>query len=298
MSEYEYLRDGLSNEYGILDLQNKILEIMVYIDKFCNEHNIVYYLMGGSALGAMRHGGFIPWDDDLDIFMDYENYHKFLDACKTDLDTEKYYLQCEDSKELPYFFSKIRMNGTACIEQINVGRKRKNVHQGIFVDVMCLNKAANGKFGRRVQYYAAGLLKAKAVSKTYYKSDSFKKKLQLFIAKITVWGPFKRILLHLVRKYNKKDAAYCAHLFGRAKFKNSFYPIEDFGTPRYVPFEKVKLAVPSKVEDYLVIRYGKNYMQLPDEKTKALYQSHAMQWSVDTDYKDLLAARSNDNTME
>lgn len=294
MPDYEYLRDSLPNGYGILDLQNKILEIMVYIDNFCKEHNIVYYLMGGSALGAMRHGGFIPWDDDLDIFMDYENYNKFLTACKKDLDSKKYYLQCEDTKEWPHFFTKIRMNGTACIEEINIGQKRRNVHQGIFVDIMCLNNAAKGNFGRHVQYYAAGLLKAKALTKTYYKANSFKKKLQLFIAKIMVWGPFKQWLLHLVRKYNKKNSDCYAHLFGRAKFKNSFYPVADFGTPRYVPFEKVELAVPGKVEDYLTIRYGKNYMQLPDDDTKTLYQSHAINWSVNTDYKDLLAASSDD----
>ena len=70
----EYMRDGLSDSYGILELQDKILEIAKYIHDFCEEHDIDYCLMGGSALGAKRHGGFIPWDDDLDIFMTPDNY--------------------------------------------------------------------------------------------------------------------------------------------------------------------------------------------------------------------------------
>lgn len=277
------MRDELTDDFGILKLQNKILEIMVYIDNFCKEHEITYYLMGGSALGAMRHGGFIPWDDDLDIFMTYDNYVKFLDCCEKYLDTDKFYLQREDSAENPYFFSKIRMNGTACINEIhNFG------HQGIFVDIMCLNNAPKSTFAKKIQYYAAGLLKARAISKTNYKTDSKTKKIQLLISKIFVRGFIKSILLGIVRHYNKKSADEYAHIFGRARFSNSFYPAADFSGTRYVPFEKVNLAVPANVENYLTIRYGKKYMQMPDEKTKAMYQSHASIWDTERDYTELI----------
>ena len=62
---------------SVRDVQMKILEVMKYIDRVCRENNIVYYIMGGTALGAIRHGGFIPWDDDLDIFMTPTEYTKF-----------------------------------------------------------------------------------------------------------------------------------------------------------------------------------------------------------------------------
>ena len=92
----------------------------------------------------------------------------------------------------------------------------------------------------------------------------------------------------VVQKNNKKDTLEWAHLFGRAKFSNSFYSATDFGEPRFVPFEKVLLSVPHNVEHYLETRYGKNYMQLPDEKTKAMYAGHAMRWATDQDYRMLL----------
>ena len=89
----KYMRDNLPDDYGFVKLQDRILEICVYIDQFCQEHDIVYSLMGGSALGAKRHGGFIPWDDDLDIFMTPDNYEKFRKAFMEEGDKQRFYLQ-------------------------------------------------------------------------------------------------------------------------------------------------------------------------------------------------------------
>ena len=284
MSEYKFMRDSLQDDYNILALQDKILEIMVYVDEFCKKHGITYYLMGGSALGAARHGGFIPWDDDLDIFMPYADYQKFIELCKTELDTDKFYLQKEDTDENPYFFTKVRMNGTTFLNPVvDWG------HQGVFVDIMCLNNAAKTKFGKKCQYYAAGLLKARSVSKTKYVTNSKVKKVELFIARVFVRGWIKKWLLHSVRKYNKKPTVDTAHLFGRAKYKNSFYPASQFGAGKNIAFEKVELLAPADNDGYLRARYGDRYMEMPDEKTKALYQSHAAQWATDTDYTEYKA---------
>ena len=114
------------------------------------------------------------------------------------------------------------------------------------------------------------------------------KKIQLLISKLVVLGPIKQFLLFLVRRYNKKQTDTVAHIFGRAKFKNSFYPADIFKEQRFVAFEQVRLAVPKKVEDYLVYRYGKRYMEMPDERTKAMYQSHAMVWDTEKDYREYL----------
>ena len=89
---YTYMRES-EDTYGFLRLQDKILEVAKYVDFLCKEHDIDYCLMGGSALGAKRHGGFIPWDDDLDIFMTPDNYEKFRDVFMQYADQNRFYLQ-------------------------------------------------------------------------------------------------------------------------------------------------------------------------------------------------------------
>jgi len=84
----------------IKDFQYKILEIAFYFDEFCKKYDIEYYLMGGSALGAVRHHGFIPWDDDFDVFMTFNNYHKFLHYASIHLDTEKFHEKLIELKKV------------------------------------------------------------------------------------------------------------------------------------------------------------------------------------------------------
>ena len=283
---YKYVRNDLEDTYGFLKLQDKILEIMVDLDRFCREHEITYFLMGGSALGAMRHGGFIPWDDDLDIFMPYQDYMRFIALCKTELDTKKYYLQVEDTEELPYFYSKLRMNGTTYIEEIH--QNRKNIHQGIFVDIMCLNHAAPPGLRRTIQYRCATLLRASAITHLPEYKARGKRAVALWVAKAFVRGKVKKALLREVRKYNGQATADVAHVFGRAKFKNAYYPAELFAHQRYVPFEQVELAVPNGVETYLALRYGPHYMEMPSEETKAEYKTHSAMWDTEKDYREYL----------
>jgi|LSQX01.3.fsa_nt_gb phosphorylcholine metabolism protein LicD len=135
--QYKLLRSS-KDEWGIKELQDKILEIMLFIHKLCVNNDIEYFLMGGSALGALRHDGFIPWDDDLDIFMTVKNYRKFRDVFSK-LENRKYYLQewakCGDMISM----AKVRDSSTTLIEH---SIRDWDINHGVYVDIFLLHTAA------------------------------------------------------------------------------------------------------------------------------------------------------------
>lgn len=260
-------------ETNLEDLHRVLIMMAIDLDNFCRKHDIQYYLMGGTALGAMRHQGFIPWDDDFDVFMDRNNYVQFLTACENDLDTQKYFLQREDTKEWPLFFSKIRLNGTKYHEASDL---KRDIHKGIYIDIMCLNNCYRAKSLRYFQYLSGRILSATALAKRGYETKSQAKKIALLVAKAFAIPFVKQRLLWGVRHLNARPTKYIGHFFGRAPFHATSFASEVLGVPRYVQFESTELPVPQNVEVYLATRFGSKYMEPPTQEIIASYPSHSL----------------------
>lgn len=128
----------------INELQKIQLSMLKDFDAVCQRHRISYQLFSGTALGAVRHKGFIPWDDDIDVVVLREDYKRFFNSASKELDSNKYYVQRELSEHWPMFFSKLRLNGTTYIEKYHSHDAR--IHQGIYIDIFPCDCTVMPKF--------------------------------------------------------------------------------------------------------------------------------------------------------
>jgi len=280
---FTYMRPNLPNEYGLLPVQDKILSIAVYLDQFCAKHGIEYCLMGGSALGAKRHGGFIPWDDDLDVFMTVPNYEKFRQAFEKDGDKTNYYLQEWGKSGGKVTTAKIRANGTTYVEE---SLKDWDIHQGIFVDIFILHNCPNNLVQQLWQFFWAKYVLAKGLAlRPQGRHHGFKG----LLVKIAALLPDKFLLnfaLRQVYRYENKPSSFYCNFLGKAVFKKGIYKKEWFMNPVYAPFETVKLKVPGKLHEFLSERFG-NYMRVPSAG-QIKYEQHALIWKTDEDFRKSL----------
>lgn len=274
----------MKNNQTVRDVQEKILEIMKYIDKLCRENGIVYYIMGGTALGAVRHGGFIPWDDDLDIFMTPDQYQKFKSVFEKQT-SDTFILQ--EWRTTPNYleYAKIRMNGTTFIEE--VFKDRKDMHQGIYVDIMILHKVPDNKLIQKIVYYESKFVTLYALSQRNWKPKSKGQTIVLTSLKLLPCKLLAKMCYKKIYRYDvlKDHFKYC-YWITPAKFKSGLFDKSFFEIPVDIPFEDTKLLGSEKIREYLSYRYG-DYMKLPSqEQQKAAV--HAFLYDTEKDYKEYL----------
>jgi lipopolysaccharide cholinephosphotransferase len=269
------------NQQTIKDVQSKILETMIFIDNICRTNKIIYYIMGGTALGAVRHGGFIPWDDDLDIFMTPDNYEKFKIAFSK-LDNDMFVLQEWRIVANYLEYAKIRMNGTTFIE--NIYKERKDFHHGIYVDIMILHKCPNKKLVQKAIYIASKYVTLVALSQRNWKAKTLFQAVSLKVLKILPNRFIANQSYKLIYRYENLyyDFSYC-YFITKAKFNQGIFNQGMFGNPKDITFEHILLMGPTEIEKYLEFRYG-DYMKLPSEEQQKV-AIHADIYDVENDYK-------------
>lgn len=253
------------------DLRRKLqlvqLELVIELDRICRKNNIEYFLDSGTLLGAVRHKGFIPWDDDLDIGMLREDYERFLKIAPKDLEKE-YFLQTWYSDEnygLP--FAKIRKNNTIYMEGTAENVK---AHAGIYIDIFPYDNYGNSKLK---QGYHLSLIRRMIAVKCGYKqwrefssSKIRAKKTLIYIPIRLASALFTKIFLikkyeEIARKYN---GIQTEDVFENSSANYGKWVIdkENLAETIEMEFEGVKLRVPKGYDQYLTRIYG-DYMQLP-----------------------------------
>lgn len=277
------------DSWGFMELQNCILHIAKYIDEVCEKNNIEYCLMGGSALGAVRHKGFIPWDDDLDIFMTPDNYEKFR---KVHTNKSGFYLQEWGANNGQVSMAKVRLDKSTYIEKLFADW---DIHHGVYVDIFILHTCPDNTIKRYWQYFWAKYVVTKGVAARGVTGRGGLKGLLVRFATLFPDRLLIGFALKQVYRFRNEQSQYLCHFMGRALLKTGLYRREYFNSVKKVKFEETELYVPQRVEDYLRDRWG-DYMKLPPMEEIKKYQ-HSWKWDVNEyfpgykpkgDYKDEL----------
>ena len=246
---------------NIRELQLTQLAMLAEIDRICKKYKIKYQLFAGTALGAVRHQGYIPWDDDLDILMTRDNYVKFMKYAQRELDSEKYFLQKEFSEHWPMFFSKLRMNNTAFIERYYP--KDKKTHQGVYIDIFPCDNLSDNKFVRRLQYYASKIVIAKCLDKRGYLTDSTKKKVFIGFCRVLPMAPFLKFGQMRWKKHTKMVHSF----FGASsKYEKSIYNREWIVESVNKRFEDSDYPVSAHYDILLTTLYGDYMTPTPEHE--------------------------------
>lgn len=253
--EYILKENPDGSKIRVKDVQNVLLRMLKDVDKICRKHNIPYFLNGGSALGAIRHKGFIPWDDDADIAMLKDDYLRFIEVLKKALPDE-YVFQCfeVDKRYNPLIPEmKIRKKNTYIKEVNTLLENRIKECDGIFLDVFVYDYCSDNKlidlpfrlFNQLLMPLII-LFDNININPTWLKS--------LFVANARFYG-----ILNKNSKYIGFDLCWT--------FKNPFKPFifkkDDIYPIQYVDFEDTKLPVAKNVHEYLCTAIGKDYNVLP-----------------------------------
>lgn len=242
--------------------QTVLLQMLHEIDRICTKHRIQYMLFAGTSLGAVRHGGFIPWDDDLDIIMLRPEYERFLALAPEELDSDTYYLQREFSDHWPMFFTKLRKNHTACIERYYP--RDPLTHQGIYVDIFPCDNLSNSPLRRRAQFLASKVVIARALDSRGYVTDSLAKKLLMCVSRVMPVQALRR----LVEAQDASDSDMVHSFFGASScYEKGIYPRRWFTETERLPFEDGSFPVSAHYDRLLTTLYG-DYMRIPTEEER------------------------------
>jgi lipopolysaccharide cholinephosphotransferase len=251
-------------------LQLTELEMLIEVDRICRKYGIRYFLDGGTLLGTIRHGGFIPWDDDADIIMLREEYEKFYDACKKELDTERFFLQdYRTDKHYLWGFAKMRRNGTTFLRE---GQEHVKCHTGVCIDILYCDNIPDLPLLRRLHYFYCYCIRKGQYSTVGQKVEksSFMRAWYCLISKIPRDFWFWQLEL-LAEKTNRKKTKLVRHVtFPLPKRCRYGMPRKLFEESIEKDFEGHSFKIFKRYDAYLKMLYG-DYMVLPPPEERQIH---------------------------
>ena len=248
----------------IKEMQNKMLEMLLFFDGFCKKHELMYYLCGGCLIGAVRHKGFVPWDDDIDVFMPRDDYEKLADIWKQSDDTE-HYEYCRTDLNSNYHDGGASIRDVLTTE-INRHSENEDICHGIALEIMPIDGCPSSKIKRAGQLFNAFIFNIFNVQRLPDNKGRFIRFIAALLyciirSKEKRYKIWKKAEAKMSR-YSWSDVDEVTELIGSLKGMLIRHPKADFNSSVDLMFEGYSIPVMSGYKSYLEKIWG-DYMQLP-----------------------------------
>ena len=260
------------NDPLLFRLQACELDILTELDRVCRKNGLRYFLAGGTLLGAVRHGGFIPWDDDVDIAMPREDYDKLPACCEKDLDGAYYFqdYRTDPAYYLPY--AKIRKNDTFFYEE---RFRNSGFHKGVFIDIFPIDYCpAPGPLCHFLYDVLAVSNRRGEIDsgQAYVPYEELSGRigyafLKLFSPERLI--PFRERILRLSERFS--DRRQRMSFFGAYGYPKEIYPVSWYGDGKMLRFEDREFPAPAEPEKVLAQAYGSDFMELPPAEKRKVH---------------------------
>lgn len=248
----------------IQKLKEVELDILKAFVDVCEKLHLRYYLLGGTLLGAVRHRGFIPWDDDIDVGMPREDYERFIKEGQALFPPHLFIQDVSTDPEWCFNFVKIRNSDTAFVE---LSTKNMNINHGVFLDVFPLDFYPKGKLRGAFLNFKKDIMWCRICDRLYLPdSKTAFIKLLIFLSKI-IYPSFKKTVIKRDRLFRSVESSDRVANFSGAWGKKEIVPKEWYGDGVLLEFEGLSVRAPSEYDKWLTQVYG-DYMTLPPEEKR------------------------------
>ena len=263
-------------------LQMVELDILKEFINICQAHNLKYFVIAGTALGAVRHNGFIPWDDDIDVSMPRDDYEKFYEIVS-------------NNKNSIYEIEAIHNHENHCAPCMKlvdknvtmvIDRTKKEIRCSAFIDIFTCDGLPDNKVIRFFHVYLFLINKFFHVISIFDESIDLSKKNRSVFERLVIWlcinfnfqmlfNKKKRVIKgdRLLKKYKFGKTNYCTTELWGHYMTRTIFPTDWIGDGVLMPFENIQVRVPLNYKNYLAQLYGDNYMTLPPEENRKTHAS-------------------------
>lgn len=251
-------------------LQKVQLKIFKYFIKVCEENNLTYFIYGGSLLGTIRHQGFIPWDDDIDVIMFREDFEKLNSILENNIDEKYHFINALNEETYHYTFGRLTLKNTVFDEWWS---DQVDYTQNIFIDVFILDNIPNNKTKRFIHKWTSFTLNQLTMY-AFIKFDN-KSKLKKYIQrtihyliKLSHIPPYsiKKKCIETFAKYENEECAEICDF--PAVCQMPVYYKTDWLPPKKAKFEDIEVNIPNDYKKILIRSYDEYYMQLPPKEER------------------------------